>query len=94
MVKPLLNKPYVPSHATDVRQAFELERHRLATEETDRLNEGFGAALAIALVDASAASASRRAAKAQTDTHHAQARQAGVSSHLDRECVSAADRDD
>lgn len=94
MVKPLLNKPYAPSHATDVRQAFELERHRLATEETDRLNAAFGAALAIALLEASAASASRRAAKAQTDTHQTQAREAGVSSRLVRDCLSTAARDD
>lgn len=94
MVKPLLNKPYAPSHATDVRQAFELERHRLATEETDRLNGAFGAALAIALLEASVAKASRRAAKPQTDADPADARQAGVSSRLGRDCLSTADRDD
>ena len=93
MVKPLLNKPYAPSHATDVRQAFELERHRLASEEIDRLNEPFGAALAIDLLEASVASASRQAAKAQTDTPQAQARQAGVSSRLGRDGQCPADRE-
>ncbi|MDH0866474.1 hypothetical protein [Mitsuaria sp. GD03876] len=56
MVKPVLNKPYTPWHATDVRQAFELERQRIAREASDRLNQSFGAALAVALVDAARAS--------------------------------------
>ena len=31
MVKPILRQAYRPSHATDIRQTFELERQRLAT---------------------------------------------------------------
>lgn len=49
MVKPILNMPYAPSHATDVRQAFELERRRLAATRADRLNAAFGTALGLAL---------------------------------------------
>ena len=57
MVKPQLNKPYTPWHATDVRQAFELERRRIAIAASDRLNQAFGAALAVALVDTARAAA-------------------------------------
>ncbi|WP_377153622.1 hypothetical protein ACFJIX_18765 [Roseateles sp. UC29_93] len=65
MVKPQLNKPYTPWHATDVRQSFELERRRIATEQSDRLNRTFGAALAFALVDTARATAPDSAKGAQ-----------------------------
>jgi hypothetical protein len=65
MVKPQLSKPYTPWYATDVRLTFELERRRIATEESDRLNRTFGTALAKALVDAARAAASSSSEGAQ-----------------------------
>lgn len=65
MVKPQLGKPYTPWYATDVRQIFELERRRIATEESDRLNRTFATALAKALVDAARAAAPNSSEGAQ-----------------------------
>lgn len=50
MATPILNKPYTPSHATDVRSTFELERARLAKEADDHAAEDFGMALGVALI--------------------------------------------
>jgi hypothetical protein len=51
MAMPILNKPYTPWHATDVRQTFDLERQRLRVNQFDQVNAAFGASLGLALAE-------------------------------------------
>lgn len=50
VVRPILQQAYRPSHATDIRQSFELERQRLGTYERDDLATQFAANLGRVLV--------------------------------------------